>query len=517
MPIIASFTKIDEARRLVHGSLTEDVDRSGEIFDYASSKPEFERWSSEMAKATDGSNLGNVRAMHQKIAAGKLVDIVFDDVAKRIDLVAEIVDDAEWEKVASRVYTGFSPGGKFLRKWADPDRPMFKRYTGRPSEVSLVDFPANPGAVFTMVKAAGGEEEIPLGAGCELEWAKAAFAESEGMHDFRAIVTACDAGTISALCGDNMAKLAEVIQGSGLAKRAFDAAERQKAAKSRTAMPDGSYPIEDKADLENAIRAFGRAKDKDAVKKHIISRAKALDATDLLPEDWDGSTRKKKGAGAGNMRKGMFEVGQLAELLSALGGLAQSVTAEASAEADGSPLPGRIRDWLTTGFEILQSMADEESGEALKSLSDAIAALPHPMERAAGAEDMAKRGARNSKADLERLQAIHDHSVGMGASCSGAEKAAGIGDMAKLAFDLAEARDGMATAAAERDVLAKRVAELEGQPAPAKGRLLVVDKSADLGAEPPEDEMAKLADLPDEQQASALIKHALKHGRPLRM
>lgn len=51
-------------------------------------------------------------------------------------------------------------------------------------------------------------------------------------------------------------------------------------------MEDGSFPIHDVEDLKRAIKAYGRAKDKAATKKHIIKRARALKATDLIPEDW---------------------------------------------------------------------------------------------------------------------------------------------------------------------------------------------------------------------------------------
>lgn len=69
-------------------------------------------------------------------------------------------------------------------------------------------------------------------------------------------------------------------------KRAFTDEKRKALADSGAALPDGSFPIEDKADLENAIRAFGRAKDKAAAKAHITTRAKALGSSDLIPESW---------------------------------------------------------------------------------------------------------------------------------------------------------------------------------------------------------------------------------------
>jgi len=69
-------------------------------------------------------------------------------------------------------------------------------------------------------------------------------------------------------------------------KRAYSEESRMTLAESGMAMPDGSYPIKDVADLRNAIRAYGRAKDKPATKKHIMKRAEALGASDLIPANW---------------------------------------------------------------------------------------------------------------------------------------------------------------------------------------------------------------------------------------
>jgi uncharacterized membrane protein YkoI len=69
-------------------------------------------------------------------------------------------------------------------------------------------------------------------------------------------------------------------------KRAYTDNERETMAKAGTALPDGSYPIKDEEDLKNAIQAFGRAKDKNAAKAHIMKRALALKLEDLIPENW---------------------------------------------------------------------------------------------------------------------------------------------------------------------------------------------------------------------------------------
>lgn len=69
-------------------------------------------------------------------------------------------------------------------------------------------------------------------------------------------------------------------------KRDFTSDQRQHAADSGKALPDGSFPIVTTADLSNAIHAIGRAKDPAKAKAHIIARAKALGATNALPDGW---------------------------------------------------------------------------------------------------------------------------------------------------------------------------------------------------------------------------------------
>jgi hypothetical protein len=154
--LFARLTKIDEAKREVYGVATaEMVDKEGEIFDYATSKPYFKAWSDEISKATDGKSLGNVREMHEPSAVGKLIDMNFDDELKQIDIVAKIIDDRAWQKCAEGVYTGFSIGGQYVKAWKDGD---YTRFTANPAEISVVDNPCVPGAHFTAVKTDGNIE-----------------------------------------------------------------------------------------------------------------------------------------------------------------------------------------------------------------------------------------------------------------------------------------------------------------------------------------------------------------------
>lgn len=64
---------------------------------------------------------------------------------------------------------------------------------------------------------------------------------------------------------------------------------RKRLASEGKALPNGGFPITDVDSLKKAIRAFGRAKDKPAAKRHIIRSAKRLGRPDLIPSGWRGT------------------------------------------------------------------------------------------------------------------------------------------------------------------------------------------------------------------------------------
>jgi len=76
-------------------------------------------------------------------------------------------------------------------------------------------------------------------------------------------------------------------------KRAFSEERRMELAKEGMALPDGSYPIVSESDLRNAIQAFGRAKDKEAAKRHIMKRARDLKLESLIPANWLAGSKEK--------------------------------------------------------------------------------------------------------------------------------------------------------------------------------------------------------------------------------
>ena len=151
--------KVDVAKREVWGvAALEQADRAREIMDYEKSLPNFINWSRDMNKASGGQSLGNVRAMHRDVAAGKVIHFEPRDTTKQIYIGAKIVDDNEWKKVLEGVYTGFSVGGSYGAKWPDPVLEGVTRYEAKPVEISLVDVPCMPGAMFEIVKADGASE-----------------------------------------------------------------------------------------------------------------------------------------------------------------------------------------------------------------------------------------------------------------------------------------------------------------------------------------------------------------------
>jgi len=84
----------------------------------------------------------------------------------------------------------------------------------------------------------------------------------------------------------------------------FTAEQRRRLAARGQALPGGRFPIRNRADLENAIRAVGRAggpegteADRNEVRRFIIQRARALGLSELIPDTWnsDGTLKSSRG------------------------------------------------------------------------------------------------------------------------------------------------------------------------------------------------------------------------------
>lgn len=110
----------------------------------------------------------------------------------------------------------------------------------------------------------------------------------EGMEDDAAAYAAAMQEQEEALVDRVVSKL---VSGD-LFKRFFSQEEREDLADEGAAMDDGSYPIETRKDVINAVRLSGMGNQPhDKIKAHIIRRARAVDAEDLIPESWTTTTK----------------------------------------------------------------------------------------------------------------------------------------------------------------------------------------------------------------------------------
>lgn len=131
----------------VHGiASSEAVDEQGEIVRAAAMR----------AAMPDYMRFPALREMHQLSAAGTTLEAeVCEDGTTQI--VAHVVDPVAVAKVKNQVYRGFSIGGRVTQR--DVGNP--KIITGLVlNEISLVDRPANPEAIYDCWKAASVSETV---------------------------------------------------------------------------------------------------------------------------------------------------------------------------------------------------------------------------------------------------------------------------------------------------------------------------------------------------------------------
>ncbi len=422
--LFAQLLKIDVEQRLVWAvAACEDPDRSGEIYDYASSKPEVQAWSDGIFKTSGGQSYGNVRAMHNRISAGKIVEpIVFDDQAKEVRVCLKVVDNDEWDKVKEGIYTGLSFGGSYKgAKWPDAARPSYKRYTAAPSEVSLADLPCIPGATFTMIKTAGEEVVVP-------------FKKIEA----RADVTP---GTGTSKYGD--VKFADEKN----KKYPIDTAAHVRNAASRFGDPKNraKYSAEDQktiaAHIDAAKKKFGIGATSE---KTLQIFADMLAKIDALIEN----KTFKKGAGADKtaqlvtvrtdlgqvfvkvtaakensqrLAKGMWGVSSLAQAVATIDDITRSAEYEQSAEGDESEVPAKLAEIRSQLGEVLVLMAQEETDELNPEEDNVekLAKILEDLEAVLKTMDKATLAKAVSGKNMEHVQAIHDKTVELGASHNG--------------------------------------------------------------------------------------------------
>lgn len=280
--------KIDEAKRTISGyASTEAKDSDGEVVSLEAIK----------AALPDYMSYGNIREMHRLSAVGTAEEAHVD--RKGLFLKARISDDSAWQKVVDKVYKGFSIGGRKLAKVADKITELAM------TEISIVDRPANPECKFEIAKM-DKTGAVTFEPGAVLQKSKrskeqqlarsfATVSEfllkaADGSPPFEkptqdpndsANSPKCAAhgevGCPTCMCKKHGAMDCEKCaakRAKKIAKREFNAQARRDAAASGDAMPDGSFPIKNQKDLDNAVGLRGNSSHpKSAVEAHIRAMA----------------------------------------------------------------------------------------------------------------------------------------------------------------------------------------------------------------------------------------------------
>lgn len=391
------FWKVDEATREVYGIVTAELpDKTDEVCDYATTLPYYKALADEMGKASDGQNICPLREMHQSSAVGKGISFEPHDAEKEIVMRFKVVDDNAWKKVTEKVYTGFSQGGNYIKKWFQDG---LTYYTADPVEVSLVDNPCLGAARF-YIKSNGAVELQKLG-GTSIEVAKGAQ-DSGDLYEtvklMNRIGTNLMKGEQSVASPSVTAEIEAILKKHGVIK---EPKARKVAGEILTAdcfayVPDAEKPETwgcpikftsadvAKAEIRRSLSHLGSAcwppeEAKAAVKVKLIAAAKAagIEVTDasreavktavvkVLPAYLAIEPAKTKLAGksAADVAKGMYSVAQLGVMLEDLSWMVASTEYEREREQDESPVPDDLRSALEGLIPIFIAMATEEATE----------------------------------------------------------------------------------------------------------------------------------------------------------
>lgn len=401
--------KVDSEKRLVSGVVTaETVDKAGEVVDYATIKKYFE--SPELWP-------GNIREMHQPKAVGKRVSVEFDDANKVISMTARVSKGAPetWEKVMDGTLSMFSIGGsgdRKVEKTAD-GRTVKRIFITGLSEVSLVDNGANPLAKFDIVKMDGDH-----------------LVNAQPDDDEDEVIEKADEKKDE--------KADEETDESDEEK-----AKKKKAKKDEDEKPKDDGEKEDKPVEKSAddILAEKRAPLLEVVntymatpgvenKPRTVGVAKAVLAAVLARTDVE------------KMGPEPYDITQALTVTAALESLLANEYWDARYGAASGAAPDPVRlaqvQMLKTAIDAVLEFIISEHKEQFAETPNADAALPTGEMAVAmfdAAFDVMKAGARNSKADAEVIQKMHDHSIALGASCNvqKADDKAGSGDIEKAA------------------------------------------------------------------------------------
>jgi phage head maturation protease len=363
MKIYFPIAKVDAERREVWGyASTEARDEQGETV----------KREALIAALGDYMKFANIREMHQLSAVGIAKEAAVDD--KGLYIGAKIVDDQAWQKVVEGVYKGYSIGGRVTER----DPRDFKTITGLVlNEISLVDRPANPEAVFDYWKAAGS----PRMPEAELTPPIQIWSCGVSHHNHLAKSEALKCQQQKAGCASDLiaaATTAIATAEGALAKAQTRTEDRLGYGDVEYADPgyqaDGKkrYPIDTEQHIRAAWNFINRPRNAQRYSTTELSNIKArIIAAWKAKIDTDGPPLAAAGKSARPfpqqraLEKALCDVGHIARIILDLDWLQESLAVEAMMEGDDSRQPARLQSIIAELCAFLNALVAEETGEIM--------------------------------------------------------------------------------------------------------------------------------------------------------
>jgi hypothetical protein len=391
---------------------TEAVDAHGEIVTksaMANALPDYFKYGT-----------GNLRSMHQPIAAGVVNKAAVNEETGETEIEAVVVDPTEVLKVKTGVYKGFSIGANHVPGGYDKVTKTISAL--QLVEISLVDRPANPEAVISMWK----------------------------FEDPVVTVTPEQAAAVD--------QLAELLNKGDISPDRLVELARAELAK-------GAEPTTEPV-VEPAP----------AVAAGAVSIVAADGTTVLVTEP---VVKSDEGA----IKKSMYSVSRFADLIQSLGWLVSDLQCEADWEGDDSPVPEKLRSWLTAGAVLFQELAAEEVAEFVAQYAPPapVVATVQLSEQASEIRKSLTAAASSGLAAYLAIGKAHmpEDDLARAVLADGFEKAtesvlARLVPESDAITKLADANATITKLAAERDELAAKVAKFDAAPAKSNAVLRVV-------------------------------------------
>lgn len=337
MKLYGAFTKVEkqpDGTLIVEGIASSDtVDSQGETV-----RPSAIQKAIPGYLRADGS--GPLREMHQPIAAGKTTAIDVQPDGKTY-IVTKVVDPNTILKVTEKVLQGFSIGGHVPPGGRNKENPKVIESIVL-TEISLVDRPANPDAVVTVVKLdepgttkadppapAPGQESNPTNAGGAVQ---------PGSNQPSA------AGSTPA--PPSPPAIAPVTPGTAVPPAAPPTAPAPAPPTPAEQPPTTVVPPPNSPAVPSPVPG-------------------APATSTPPPKSPTPPARPKK------LAKGMYTISWAAEVISGLSSLVSDVTWETNFEGDGSTIPARLKALCTELVGIFQDLVEEETAELVATMPDA--------------------------------------------------------------------------------------------------------------------------------------------------